>query len=430
MKRLTTILLCLCMVLFTAAPVLAVDYNLGKCTANLSSAVSNNYSVNWYNFMSPYSPYATNLQEPSKILGLTSDNSVTLKMDYQLRDDSMVKGKSQSANMQIWHWNPSNYSWTSEGGVGKSKGSATYGRYNLQDVLSKMTWWGSGSRAVKYKIQADAKSGSTTTKYRYLWIVRTPSNATDAYKAGPRWMVSRYDRSALYNELGNGWQQLGTSPTGNDFKSGMDEIIRLGSGFIMPTKTDLAVEVGLDAIGIINTAWVGSSTVAEATTPAGIIYQGFSWVMTANNLLGQGLKDAVIAATNPLIIQNAAHGYSSLTTSLKTVANAARDEADALQAVLYSNGSVTNWQTKLAAEQTAIDDALEAINGTPGVNGSGARNSVNNYCNGFQAYANLPGVGSTAASAEQARTYLNQYLDGIQNQLNFDKALIDKACSQ
>lgn len=429
MKRLTTVLLCVCLILLMSAPVSAVDYNLGKCTANLSSAVSNSYTVNWYNFMSPYSPYTTNLQEPSKILGLTSDNSVTLKMDYQLRDDSMVKGQSQAANMQIWHWNPSSYSWTSEGSVGQSKGSSKYSRYNLQGVLTKMTWWGSSSKVVKYKVQADAKSGSTITKYRYLWIVRTPGNASDAYKAGPRWMVSRYDRSALYYELGNNWQALGSSPTGSSFKNGMDEIIRLGSGFIMPTKTDLAVAVGLDAIGIINTAWVGSSTIAEATTPAGVIYQGFSWVMTANNLLGQGLKDSIVAATKPLMIKNAASGYSSLTSSLKSVANAARDEADALQAVLYSNGSVSNWEAKLAAEQTAIDNALTAINGTNG--SGGARNSVNTYCNGFATWSSVPGVGSAdAAAAEQARIYLNQYLDGIQNQLNFDKALIDKACSQ
>jgi hypothetical protein len=121
--------------------------------------------------------------------------------------------------------------------------------------------------------------------------------------------------------------------------------------------------------------------------------------------------------------KEAASAASGLVGSLNTLANAQKEEADALQNVLYSGGSVYTWKQKLQAEKTAINDALTAV--------SNARTAVNNYCNGYNSYANLPfGAGAGLyTSAQTVRTNLNQYLDGVENQLKFDQAVINKACT-
>ncbi len=423
MKKSIALIICLSLVLISPATAWALDLNLGKCTANLSSAVSNNYSVSWYNFYSPYSSSSYALQEPPSVLAKTAENAIYIKMDYQLRDDSMVKGKSQAANMAVSHWDPSSYTWISEGSVGQSKGSATYGRYNLTGTLNKQSWWGSSSRAEKYQIKAEAKSGDTSTKYRYFWVVRTPSNTSASYQAAPRWLVSRYDRSALYKELSKNWQQIGTAPNDNAFNVGMDSIIELSRGFVNPTKQDLAVEIGLDSLGIINTLWTASNVASECIDSAGIIYQGYQWVSTANSLLNDGLKNSIYNATAPTMTRDAASSASALSSSLSTLANAQRDEANALQAVLYSGGSVYTWEQKLEAEKTAITNAITAV--------GNARTSISSSLAVYDAYKNLPyGTGAGLYnSAQTVKTNLNQYLNGVENQLKFDQAVINKACT-
>lgn len=421
MKRMWAMTLCVAVIMMIPGTALGADVMLGKCTANLASAASNNYSVTWYTIGSPYSPYTYGMQNPPYVLKVTTENVLKARMDYQMRDDSMVRGKSQSVNMQVLHWDPYSFSWISEGSTGQSKGSATYGRYNMTGVLEKQTWWGSSSYAVKYQVKADARSGDATTDYRYFWVVRQPSNTAAAYQAGPRYICSRYDRSALYKEMGKTWREMGTNPAGDGFKQGMDNIITISKGFLVPTKQDMVVQSGLDAWGVCNILWNYSSVSAEAIGATGVIYQGFTWVVNAVNLLGPGLKDAVVSAVSPSMTQNAAYGASSLATSLETVANASRDEAIAMQNVIYGSGSVFTWNEKLQAEKTAIDNALISL--------TNARSSVNTYLNGFSNYSSVGyGVGSgTSAAAEAVRTQLANYLNGVENQLKFDQALVNRA---
>jgi hypothetical protein len=430
MKRFFTVVLSITLALAICAPASAQDLNLGKCTANLSSAYSNNKSVDWYYFVSPYYPAGYDMQVPPKILCVTSDNSIYLKMDYQLRDDSSFRGESQAANIYVYHYNPATYSWLDEGGTGSSHGSATWGKYNQSGTMSKLTWWDSTSKAIKFQIRAEAKSGDTVSKTRYLWVVRKPANTSAAYQAGPRWMVTRYERSALYHEMAQNWRELGTSSTSGAFQDGMNRILTLSTGFGTSTAQDLAVETGLDSLGIINTLWGASNVTSEVLDSTGIIYQGYTWVTTAINLLGSGLRDSIVAATSPTMMADAASDASALATSLDSVASAALDEAAAEQAVLYSGGSVSTWKQKLQAEKTAINNALTAVSNAR----SAISSSLSSYTGTNSGGANwnqLPGgVGSGLnSSATQVSTQLNQYLNGVEDQLKFDQALINKASS-
>jgi len=419
MKRII-VLLCLVVLCLTGSG-WALEVTVGRLSAKLNSAVSNSSSVDWYDLSSPYPPYSQGQLAPPNVAIVTTDNTVIIKMDYQLRDDSYVSGKSQKLELTVEQWSPDSYDWTGAMSTSQSKNSTRTGRYDVSNSLSQATYWSSGHRALKLRVEGYAKSGDkTTTKYRELWVVRRPSNNAAAWQAAPRWICARYDRSALYEELSHAWDQTGKAPTGSALKSSLDGIIEMAKGYVTPTASDLAAEIGLESLGVLNSLWTASSVASEALGSAGIILQGLGWVTTSRDILGPGLRNAIVSATAPSITRQAASSASGLVTSLKDVADKMRDDARALEGVLYSSLHAGSWKARLQSEKSALDSALTS--------NTSARSSVASKCN-YSSYSTLPGgVGSgLQSSAATVSTNLNQFLNAVENQLKFDSAVVAKA---
>lgn len=416
-----------CVLLLLAAmvqPALGTNLNMGDMDANLSSAVSNNTSVTFDNRYSVYSGLPYGQQNPPNIWQIVYDNSVQVQMDYRMRDDSNVSGKSQEIKMDVWSWNPQTYSWTWLGSQGSTQGSKGWGKYNATGTKSMYLNWGSSTKVALHRVQGYAKSGDkSTTASREFWIVASPTATGTGQQDAPRWICDRYTRSMFYNQIANNLQQIQNDADSTATQDGLNTVIRYGKGFVMTSQSEFVISSGLDAISILNTAWKTSVAAGEILDGASVMFQGFNWVQNAISLLTTGTRDAIANAQTPLMTQQAAAAaFPGLKGSLDTVANACRDDASACQNMVYATGTMqtATWKTKLDAEKTAIDSAIASV--------GSARSSLVTWKNGYSSYGNLPLIGTnTTANAQYVYDNLNSYLNYIEYQLKSDKAIIDKA---
>lgn len=412
--------------LLTAQSAGAATVNIGKMDANLSSAVSNSTSVTWYNFSSPYSSLPSGQQTPPLVLSTCQDSSLQVKMDYRMRDDSNVTGKSQEIKMDYWSWNPQNYTWTWYGSQSSTQSSKGWGKYNATGTKSAYLNWGSSTNVALFKVQGYAKSGDkNSTSTREFWIVRTPSKTGAGYADAPRWICDRYSRSMFYNQIAANMQQIENDSDASATSTGLDTVMRYGKNFGMPSAETFALSTGLDAFTILNSAWKTSAASGEILAGSQVMVQGLSWVQSAIALLTNGVRDAIASAQRPTMTQQAAQAaFPSLRGDLNTVANAMRDDAGACQSLVYTSGwvSTSDWQSKLDSEKAAIDAALATV-GT-------ARTQLATWRSGYDAYANVPGIGAdTIANANAVRDNLASYLNYVEQQLKSDKAIVDKGAS-
>jgi|GEM_PF-4241238 len=387
------------------------DVKIGKCDANLDSLYSNDYKVEWYNFPSPTITGKSGLLPPPEVLALTNTNLVVIRMDFRLRDDSRARGEDQLVKMEVYRWDPNNYSWVYVGADEQSRSSSRTGKHLSTGDLMVTHIWNSSDQAVKYKVIATAKSGGSTTSTRYFWIARgTTPLGSDAEKARLQWRCSRYDRSALYKQMANAWREMKSSPTGDGFKSAMDQIIDLGKEFVAPNPTSLGIDLGINAVSLLAPASAVVQALGEVNS---LLAQAVGWVSTATDLLGPGLQSAISTAVTPSMVQQATQWGSAngLDAALNNVADYAR--ADAEQAM--------NRQAMLN-EKAQVESALAAC--------TSARSAISDWLSGYTSsgFQNLPGgVGSGNSSAAQAvADQLRNFISGVEKNLNFDKDLLDK----
>ena len=414
------------LLLLPLQPAWGLTVNVGKMDANLSSAVSNSTSVTWYDFYSPYTGLPYGKQTPPLILITCQDSSLQVQMDYRMRDDSNVTGKSQEIKMDYWSWNPQNYTWTWGGSQGSTQGSKGWGKYNASGSKSAYMNWSSTTNVALFKIQGYAKSGDkSTTSTREIWIVRVPAKTGTGYADAPRWICDRYYRSMFYNQIATNMQQIESDADANATSAGLDVIITYGKAFGMPSAETFALSSGLDAFSILNNVWKTSAASGEILAGSQVMVQGLSWVQSAIALLTNGVKDAIASAQRPTMTQQAASAaFPGLRGNLNTVANAMRDDAGACQSLVYTSGwvSTSSWQGKLDAEKTAIDNALNSV--------ATARSSLSTWRAGYDYYATVPYIGqSTIDNANAVQNSLNSYLNYVEQQLKSDKAIIDKGAS-
>ncbi len=408
-------------------PALGTDINVGDMDANLSSAVSNNVSVSFDNWYSPYTGLPYGQQNPPNVLQIIYDNTVQVKMDYRMRDDSNVTGKNQEIKMDVWSWNPQTYAWTWLGSQGSTQSSKGWGKYNASGTKSAYLDWGSSSKVVLHRVQGYAKSGDkTATATREFWIVRYPTATGTGVTDAPRWICDRYSRSMYYKQIADNLQQIQSDADASSTKAGLDTVINYGKAFVMPSSSEFALSSGLDAMSILNIAWKTSAATGEILEGSQVMVQGLSWVQNAIALLTTGTRDAIANAQRPAMTQQAAaEAFPSLKSSLDTVANACRDDGLACQNMIYVTGAASNgtWKTKLDAEKTAIDNALSSV--------TTARTKLGTWKNSYNMWSGLPfDVGSSSVdNAQYVYDNLNSYLNYIEYDLKSDKAIIDKAAS-
>ncbi len=406
MKRRLSFLIALCLIVFFLFEQgFAVVLTFAKGVANLDSVTSNNYYIEWYVRFAP------------NVALVTNDNNLELSMLYKIRDDSRFRGEKQEVNWSSYSWDPNSRNWLADAGKGTSKDSAYYGRYDYDGALTApVVGWKSSSKAVKFKIDAKVKSGDSKTETKYIWVVRSSPRTNDS-SPYYRWMTSRYDRAEIYKELANVWTNLQNDPGGSDFSAGMDKIIDISKGFVMPSVTDLAGSIGVESINLLGSGAALTSALAEVN---GVLLNGVSWLSTASNLLGPGLRDSIINAVDKPMTKQAAKECTSLSGALNNVYSAMRADGDAMSAYLYNWYPSQSWKQKMIDERDAITTALNAV--------SSSRNSISAWKSSYENFSGIGfGVGSgTTAAANAVADNLNQLLDGIEKQLTFDKELLNK----
>jgi hypothetical protein len=162
-KKTFLIFICCIYLFVNVSSVMAYELLAGKIVANLDTTSNKKY-VEWYVKFAP------------NIAATIGDNTLYLAMNYQLRDDSKVRGENQAAEWTAFSWDPITFSWLNDAGGGVYRDSNRIAKYNWTDKISKpMAAWSSSSNAVKFKIVATAKSGESTTDTKYIWVVRNSS---------------------------------------------------------------------------------------------------------------------------------------------------------------------------------------------------------------------------------------------------------------
>jgi hypothetical protein len=393
---------------------MAYDLNLGKCVANLESRISNDYYVQWYEFVSPTTGKRGIINAPEVIATIFPNETLNINMWYQVRDDSKLRGEIQEVKLDIWRWDPVNYRWAyvaTGGQAGEFRSAEMWGTYNKTGTLYQNNVMPASQNVAKFKIVAKAKSGGETTCTRYIWVARAGViNLSNTDKAVIQWRCSRYERSALYKQLANAWRAIKASSdtgTGQGFKEAMDQIIDLGKEFVVPTPADLGTDLGINVTSLLAPSSVVVQALGELNSA---LAQALSMLSTATNLLGPGLKDAISTAVTPIMIKQATDGIF-LESYLDNVAEYARIDAE--QAM--SKQAMLN-------EKTKIENALGAC--------TSARNAIGTWLSGYTSsgFQNLPyQVGSGTSSAAQAvANQLWNFISGVEENLKFDKALLDK----
>lgn len=391
--------------LYCSFTVMGQEVNVGKCTSNLSSAVSNNVSIDWYLPLAP------------KVGVIHSNNALIIRMDYQFRDDSRALGKSQRATVLVYAYNPANFTWSPQGSASERKGYEIWGKYDINGSLSiNIPAWNSQTNVLKLRIEASAESGDKSkTQNGYIWIARNSNVLSNT--AYYNWMCSRYDRAALYKEMANAWRAMANNPSGNDFTNAMNKIIDISKSFVNPTASDLGISLGIESVNLLSS---GSALVTALGEINGILAQAISWINTSSQLLGPGLRDAIASAVSNYLTKDAVSYSSFLATKLDELANAVVADANEMKNLIYGYGSSSSWKSKMTEEKNKIISLLNYD--IPAV-----RNTIASRLN-LGDFGNIGyGVGSGVSSAAAAvGSKLNDFLNGLENQLRADKDLLEK----
>lgn len=358
------------LLLFIFQPVCFGVLYLGETQAVLES-VSNKYTV--INF-------GTEIKAPPSVSTYPSDGKFSVRA--RIRDDSMFAGYKNNVWQTLDRFDFASWSWQT-GGTGNSQtGNDTmrgkYDTYTFWDIYPTQP-----SPVTRYKVtlSADTKTIPRNTKSMVFYVARTAPAGTRTLaqrNAAPNWIAGRLERAAMYKDLANTVRARRTSTTTINYGLEMGKIIASTAGLFGPTDINgYAAESGLNFLEVASSVFgnVASSTLMSA---GGAVYQAYDWGKWAKTTL-QASADLWNATITGFPAQQTAYQVGpSLETSLDSLADSMRDEANEAMRIIYDNPNApsTTWLALLSTEKTRANstgvEAGVAMTKAKGIAGEGS----------------------------------------------------------